>query len=115
MYKIFLIWTLLHVTLCEQLPKGCREVIVKLEEECHVEMVDECDDANDDEEKEECSPMTRRECQIVMREVWTPMIVTKCKNSVEDEDQCGVRSVKCMNIGCDSMSKLGKQSIGSFS
>jgi len=84
-----------------KLAPGCREVMVELAEECQEELVDECDD--------DCEMITSRECQIVMKQVWIPRVVTRCHNNIEgladnpcDESgskrQCMVQyETKCYN------------------
>ena len=61
------------------LPPGCQEVVLELQEECRQERVQECD--------QECEKVTRRECHIVMVEVWTPTRLTRCSSSPRPRSQ----------------------------
>ena len=52
--------------------EDCEEVWLELESECREVEVVEC------EAECETEPVTRRDCQIVMRKVWSPVLVSDC-------------------------------------
>ena len=81
--------------------EDCEEVWLELESQCREEEVVECEA---DCERE---PVTRRECQIVMRKVWRPVLVSDCSPPAGGqrgrceggvERQCKVRfTTSCRN------------------
>ena len=87
MNRLAILLVLLDVS--ASLPPGCQEVLVELQEECHQERVQECQD--------ECGKMTRRECHIVMAEVWTPSRVTRCypTSRLRSHSSCENRWYEC--------------------
>jgi len=92
---IAIMTTYIFHSLGAQSPKlapGCREVMVELAEECREKIVDECDD--------DCEMITSRECQIVMKQVWIPRVVTRCHNNIEqfEDNSCDESGYKsqCM-------------------
>ena len=102
---VLLIILLLELLHCSQevreVREDCEEVWLELESQCREEEVVECEA---DCERE---PVSRRECQIVMRKVWRPVLVTDCSTPAGGqrgrceggvERQCKVRlTTSCRN------------------
>lgn len=72
---------LLALLLSSSSPSPCQEVWLELESSCREEEVEEC--------PADCQPGTRRECQILMKKVWSPVLVTEClPGAGDDQGRC---------------------------
>ena len=68
---LLLLLELLHCAQeVREIQEDCEEVWLELSSECREEEVVECE--------AECETLTRKDCQITMRKVWRPVLVSDC-------------------------------------
>ena len=81
--QLLLLLELLHGA--QEAGEDCQEVWLELSSECREEEVVECEP--------DCETLTRKDCQIIMRKVWRPVLVSDCS------PPGGVRGGRCEGGG----------------